>query len=310
MTIPQATIGCDVSKTHLDFFDPQANRMQRIANTPAAIAAFLKAQDWRGAIIVLEATGHYDRALRYGLAEKTIAFARVNPMRVRRFGEAKGQHAKTDRLDAVLLAEYGRRFAPSPDAPPCAHRDRLAALHRRRDQLVAARAAERVQAQDAWDEEILKSHQDAITFLSARIEEIERRIGEAVKKDRRLAEIDTILKSVPGVGQVTAATLLCQLPELGRLTPKTAAALAGLAPYNHDSGQMRGRRAIAGGRRRVRQALYIAAIVSIRCGSRLKPFYDRLIAAGKPFKVAIVACARKLLIILNALVRDRTTYTE
>lgn len=310
MTIHPKYIGCDVSKTHLDFFDPSTGQLRRIKNTPDSVATFLTAQDWDDAFVVLEATGSYDRALRFTLADQGIAFARMNPMHVRRFGEAQGRRAKTDRLDAHLLSDYGQRFTPKADSAPCLKREHLAALHKRRDQLVDACAREKTQRHEAFDDELRRSHDEMIFFLTTQIKEIERRISEAVTRDRRLAETDALLKTVPGVGPVTATTLLCQLPELGTLNAKSAAALAGLAPYNHDSGMMRGRRTIAGGRGRVRKALYIAALNAIRTKTKIRDFYNRLTKAGKPFKVAIIACARKLLTIINAMVRDNKKWAQ
>lgn len=308
MTIHPHYVGCDVSKASLDIYDADAERLVRIANTPVGITRWLDSLDGRAVFVVLEATGIYDRALRYALAEADIPFARLNPMRAKRFAEASGRLAKTDALDARMLAEYGQRFAPPACPAPDPARDELAALARRRDQLVAMRAQEATRAKDTACAVAARCHADLIGFLTKRIAKIEALIEKTIREDAALAEDRILLRSAPGVGPVTETTILCLMPELGRLTPKTAAALAGLAPYDHSSGLLRGHRKIAGGRARVRRALFMAALSASRCSARYKAAYNDLRTRGKAHKTALVAIARRLLCALNAMLRDRKPY--
>lgn len=302
-----AYVGCDVSKASLDLFDVGTGRLTKIANTRAGIARWAGGLDGRSVFVVFEATGTYDAALRRALAEADIPFARLNPMRAKRFAEASGRLAKTDALDARMLAEYGQRFAPTPDPAPDEAAERLAGLHRRRDQLVAARAKERTQAKDAEDEAVAASHRSVIACLTEQIGTLDGLITDALAAPR-FADAARRLRTVPGIGPVAAATLLALMPELGQLTEKTAPALAGLAPYDHSSGLLKGHRRIAGGRGRVRRALYMAALTATRREGRFQAFYQRLLAAGKAKKLALIAVARKLLVTANAMIRDQRDY--
>lgn len=304
MTIHPCYVGCDISKRFLDFYNPSDGAVRRVDNEAAAIAAFLSALA-PGVFVVFEATGAYDRALRRALAAAGLPGARVNPMMARRFAEARGRRAKTDMLDARMLSELGAMFKPAPDDPPCPHRERLTLLARRRDQLVAMRQAETVRLKDANDEDVKSSITQMIDVLNQRIADLERRIQSLSASVEAIAQDMRLLQTAPGVGPVTATTCVALLPELGRLGPKQIAALAGLAPFNHDSGLMKAKRKIAGGRRRVRQALYMAALSAIRCCKRYRDFYDALAARANAKKVAIIAVARKLLTHLNAMIRDR-----
>ena len=225
-------------------------------------------------------------------------------MTARRFAQARGRLAKTDRIDARSLAQYGTAFQPAADAPPSPARERLAALARRRDQLVEARAVELKHRADAFEPEVLADIDAVIAVLDARIHEIEALIEHQLRADPQLVRQAERLSSAPGVGPVTVLTVLAHMPELGHLSPKRAAALAGLAPFNDDSGQRIGRRAIAGGRPRVRKALYMAALGAIRANARFAAFYNALAARSGSRKLAIVAVARKLLVALNAMLRD------
>lgn len=308
MTLHHTYVGCDVSKAHLDLFHSKTEQLSRIENTPDGISAWFDDLEHKGLFVVLEATGIYDLALREALAERGIPFARVNPEFTHHFAKARGGRAKTDPLDACMLAEYGARFEPPAHHMPSATEMRLTALHLRRDQLVAARAKERTQAKAVSHDEVLKCHQSLIHFLSQKIKQVEQLIREAVTLDRRLAERARRLASAPGLGPVTITTILALMPELGRLNAKTAAALAGLAPYDCQSGIYIGQRKIAGGRRRVRRALYMAALAAKSHDQRIAEFYQRLRAKGKPAKVALIAVARKMIVTLNAMERDKRNY--
>lgn len=308
MTLPDRYVGCDVSKRWLDIFDPHEGRPRRIANTKADAARLAATLAAGGAFAVFEATGTYDRDLAGALHAAGVAHARINPTRARRYAQARGRRAKTDALDAAMLADLGARLQPDPDPPPCPHRERLAALSLRRDQLVAMRAAETVRLEAARERFVREQIADHIAQLATAITEIETQMDRLVAASTTLKDQAAILATAPGIGPVAARVLLALMPELGRTSPKRLAALAGLAPFNHDSGQLKGRRCIAGGRRRVRAALFIAAMHAARRCPDLKAFADRITDTAGARKVALIAVARKLLTRLNAMIRDQTPY--
>lgn len=309
MIIAPGFVGIDVAKDHLDVFDAaRSSASIRLANTTAALAELIR--DWaqRNAFVLFEATGQYDLDLRHALAAAGVRFARVNPARARDFARAAGFLAKTDAVDARMLAAMAQCLQPAPAEISLAARERLASLNKRRDQLVAIRQQERTrqrQCSDPVSQHCLAAH---LAWLDAAIEAIQAKIAASIAGDPELENAQGLLTSVPGVGPVTAATLLALMPELGRRSPKQLAALAGLAPFNNDSGIRRGQRSIRGGRKRVRDALYVAAFIAARYAPRFTAFYKTLIAAGKPRKVALIALARKLLTVLNAILRDRQPF--
>ena len=307
--IPQNYVGCDVSKDTLDFFDPRSGRMRQICNQPKAIGSFVAGLDGDCDFVVMEATGVHDRLLRHALAEAGIGFARRNPMQMRRFAQADGQRAKTDSIDARMLSRFGERYRPQPDALPSRGRERIAALSRRRDQLVEIRARQKRHLGEAFEADIVADIKGVIDELSVRIEALERMIAKAVKEaDSGTAKDFEILVSAPGVSLITAAALIAHLPELGHRSPKAIGSLAGLAPFNNDSGKRNGRRAIAGGRGRVRRALYMASLAAKARCPRLAAFYERILARSGSRNLAIVAVARKLLTMLNAMLRDQVHF--
>jgi transposase len=302
-------MGIDISKDMLDVFDAASGRGARIANGEAAIEALSRRCAQDGTFVLFEATGHYDTRLRRALTAAGVDFARVNPARARDFARAAGFLAKTDAVDARMLAVMAQCLSPAAHRPVCAARERLGLLHKRRDQLVATRQQERVRRSECIDAEIVADLDRHLHWLDAEIAAVQRRIGTLLAADAGLARLQALLRSAPGIGPVTATTLIALLPELGQRSPKTIAALAGLAPFNRDSGRQRGHRAIRPGRKRVTRALYMAALAAAR--STATPFgqaYRRLRAAGKPAKLALVAIARKLLVTLNAIVRDQKAY--
>lgn len=308
MTVSHITIGCDIAKHHLDFFDPQDGTVLRIANVCNAINGYLAGLAGRRVMVVYEATGSYDRLLRHALARVGLAGARVNPTMARRFAQACGRRAKTDALDARMLAELGEKLKPAVDAPPCKKRETLGTLAKRRDQLVAMRCAEKTRLHETHDDTVRASIKDMIHILSERIDQLEGHITTFITDNDPIAAQAKLLRTAPGVGPVAATTLLALMPELGSLSPKKVAALAGLAPYNHDSGMLKGRRCISGGRRRVRQALYMAALSAIRHCPRYQDFYNTIMERSKAKKIAIIAVARKLLTHLNAMLRDNKSW--
>ena len=308
MIIPPGYVGIDISKATLDIFDTAIGRAERLANAREPIA--VKAAQWRrqGRFVLFEATGSYDHCLQEALRTEGVPFARVNPARARDFARASGFLAKTDALDARMLAVMAQRLRPQAQEPAAPERLKLAALQRRRDQLVAMRASERTRLKDALDAQEEHSLKDHIAWLSQEITQFERRIAEHIRTTPRMAQAYQTLRSAPGIGPVAATTLLALLPELGRRSPKAIAALAGLAPLNRDSGTLRGKRTIGGGRRRVREALYIAAFAAKRYCSHFRKRYQDMREAGKPMKVALIAIARQLLVRLNAMLRDNICY--
>ena len=308
MIIAPGFVGIDVSKHDLDVFDGTAGVAVRLGNTAGAVAEM--AQTWarRDAFVLFEATGRYDLDLRQALAIAGVRFARVNPARARDFARAAGFLAKTGAVDARMLAAMAQCLQPPAAEAILASRERLAGLNKRRDQLVANRQQERTRERECPDPVSRQSIAAHLVWLNAAIEAIEAQIAAVIAHEPELEHDRRLLVSVPGVGPVTAATLLALMPELGRRSPKQLAALAGLAPFNNDSGTRRGQRSIRGGRKRVRDALYVAAFIAVRHAPRFKTFFKALIAAGKPRKLAVIAVARKLLVVLNAMLRNRQPF--
>lgn len=306
MTLPQDFIGVDVSKDWIDVFWLCTGRRERIAASKRALARFARAA--RGALVVLEASGGYERPLTEALARAGTAFARVNPRQAREYARASGRLAKTDRVDAEVLARMGRALELAPTPVPEPERARLAELVARRDDLVTSLRREKNRAGQARDPWIARQIARLIRVLEEHLAALEAEIEALVAASPALADEARRLRSVPGIGPAIAAALIARLPELGRLDRRRIASLAGLAPHACDSGLSRGKRRIWGGRADLRRALYLAAFIASRYDPTLKAFRQRLEAAGKPVKLAITACARKLLTILNAMFRDQTDY--
>lgn len=309
MSIRHSYVGCDISKDQLDFHDLTRRRSWKIANDGAAVAALAAELSGTDAFVILEATGRHDRSLRRALARAGVPFKRVNPMMARHFAKAFGHRAKTDALDARMLAELGAAFRPEADPAPSATREQLTALMRRRDQLVAMRAMEKTRLREVDDAVVEESLIAMIAMMDGKIVELEEAIQALIEADDNLAAQNRLLASAPGIGPVAATTLLALLPELGSVSPKRIAALAGLAPFNRDSGRLKGKRTIAGGRARVRRALYMAALAAARSCARMKHFYQRIADRTGAKKPAIIAVARKLLTCLNAMIRDQKAWT-
>ena len=308
MIISPSCVGIDVSKRMLDIFDDAIGTAERIANAPQAITE--QVARWRcgNVLVVFEATGVYDRELAKALHQAGVRFARINPARARDFARAHGRLAKTDEIDARMLACFARTMAPAADQPPEPERNTLAQLAKRRDQLVQMRAQEKNRRSEAYDRTMKESIARVIDCFDEEVEAIEAAIKALIKSKPEISEQARLMQSAPGVGPVACMQLIAQMPELGQVGPKQVAALAGLAPLNVDSGTYRGKRAIGGGRKRVRDALYMAALNAVRRDGPFRSFYQKLRTAGKPAKLALIAVARKLLTTLNAMLRDRKTY--
>lgn len=297
-------IGIDVSAATLDVAVLPAGATWQVANSAAGHAALLShVRPLAPARIVLEASGGYERAVLAALADAALPVVRVNPRLTRDFARATGRLAKTDRLDALSLARYGQTVQPPVRPVPTAAGQALRALVERRRVLVEMRAAERQRQRQAAGlvQASIEAH---VAWLGAQITALETAIAAALAADPAWAATAELVQTMPGIGPVTAATLVAELPELGHLGQRQLAALVGVAPLNQDSGQHRGRRRIWGGRATIRHVLYMATVTAVRHNPVLAAFHARLTAAGKPTKVVLVACLHKLLTILNAMVRD------
>jgi len=303
-------VGVDVSKHHFDWVLGGEGNVARVPNTPAGVRRIVaKIRGLEVALIIVESTGGYERALTEALTEADLPVALVNPWRVRRFGEGLGVLAKTDPLDARILALYGERARPTRRPLPGPRQRQMADLIRRRRQLIAMIVAEKNRL-DTASVGIRRDIQALAKLLERRVAKIDGRIDAAIAADPEKAETCERLQSAPCVGPGVARALIVDLPELGALGRKQISSLVGLAPFAKDSGRKSGQRRIRAGRSGPRTALYLAAMNGARFNPVLKEMYDRLIAAGKPPKVAFIALARKLLTILNAMVRDGTTWQQ
>lgn len=305
MAHPRVVVGIDVSKDRLDVHLHPEGRRFAVGNDPTGLASLLAALGGPVAEVALEASGGYEKAAVGRLTAAGLTVRVLDPHRVRLFARSRGRWAKNDAIDAATIALYAATVAGAPEKRPDPAVERLAELVTFRRQLGDALAAAANQARHLEDRELARLSRRRIAQLEAMTLRLDRRIAEHVAAAPGLPERAAILRSVKGVGPVLAATLLAFLPELGRLTRRQAAALAGVAPYDRDSGRKRGYRAIFAGRRAVRNVLYMAALAAARANPDIKAFHDRLRAAGKRPKVALVACMRKLLVTLNALLRDQ-----
>lgn len=301
-------IGIDVAKAQLAFACRPSGETGTVPNNDVGIRELAaRCQALAPTLLVLEATGGYEAAVVAALVTAGLPVVVANPRQVRDFAKATGQLAKTDALDARVLALFAERVRPAPRPLPDAAAQALDALLTRRRQLVEMLTAERNRLLVARPP-VRRDLQQHIRFLERRLREVDDDLHTAVKASPAWRVKDDLLQSVPGVGRVVSLTLLAELPELGRLSHKEIAALVGVAPLNRDSGTLRGKRLVYGGRAPVRAVLYMAALVASKCNPVIRAFYLRLRAAGKPAKVALTACMRKLLIILNAMARSGTPW--
>jgi transposase len=302
-------VGIDVAKARLDIATRPSGEQWVSATDAASLDELVdRLQALRPELIVLEATGGREGSAVAALAAAGLPVAVVNPRQVRDFARAVGQLAKTDVLDAQVLAYFAEAIHPTPRPLPDAQAQELTALLARRRQLIQMQTAER-QRLDTALPRVRTQIERHLAWLEAELSDLDQTLHDQVQASPVWREREQLLRSVPGIGPTTALTLLAELPELGRLDRKAIAALVGVAPLSCESGTWRGRRIVWGGRARVRTALYMAALVACRFNPLIAPFYARLCAAGKPKKVALVACMHKLLTILNALVRQGTSWS-
>jgi transposase len=302
--MPQPVIGCDLSRAFLDLCALPSGRMLRIPNTRDAIAEWTETLTPDN-LVVFEATSGCDGALIAALTERAHPFSRVNPRQAREFARATGVLAKTDRVDARVLAQMGAALDLPVTRPISPARATLADFLRRRRQLVDMRKAEKLRRHSAGHDDIAEQINTMIALLSTQISAIDQRIKAMIAKDKALAEQAALMNAVPGIGPTVLAILLGELPELGTLCRRKIASLAGLAPHARESGTWKGPRRIWGGRRKVREALYIAALSASRRMPALIAMRDRMRAKGKAPKTILIAVARQLLVILNAMIQKR-----
>jgi len=301
-------VGIDVSKRKLDVFVLPHGRSQEVAYDAAGLAQLVRELEALSpTLILLEATGGLQLRAAADLTVAGLTVAVVNPRQVRDFAKGIGLLAKTDRLDAMAIARFAQAVRPEPRPLPDAQRQMLTDLVARRRQLVEMRVSEKLR-REAMASALRDKLDEHLDWLAKAIAELDGQIQHAVRASDIWRDDAALITSVPGVGPQTAAMLIAQLPELGRIAASKLAALVGVAPFNNDSGAMRGTRSIRGGRADVRTSLYMATLTATRCNPVIRAFHQRLRAAGKPPKVALTAAMHKLLLILNAIMRSRTPW--
>jgi transposase len=301
-------IGIDVSKAKLDIAISNCNSLLQVSNNSEGFKDLVKnIPSKKKSLIILEASGGYEKYVASYLKSKKFNVAVVNAKRVRDFAKAGGKLAKTDVIDAEMIMAFGKAFNPAAQALASTQEEKRLECINRRTQLVKIIAMEK-QHLEHTSGQFKKGIMKHIAFLEKELWAIEELLQEFFREDFVLQDKLSRLDQIQGVGLTTAMNVLIHLPELGSLTPKEVSALAGVAPFNKDSGQMRGKREIWGGRAPVRAALYMAVLSAKKSNPLIKGFYDRLIARGKLKKVAIVACMRKLIVIMNAMIRDNTAW--
>jgi transposase len=308
--------GVDVSKDRLELCVRRGREAGEgehtfgVSNDPAGTQTLLaRLLEERPVLVIVEATGGFERPVAAALAAAGLPIAVVNPRQAREFARATGRLAKTDRIDAHLLARFAQAVRPAPRPVPEEEAQALAEITARPRQVVGMLTAEKNRLGAAATTKPVRGRLQAhVRWLEKELSRTDGDLEEAIAKSPSWRENEELLRGVAGVGPVVARTLLAELPELGSLPPKQLAALVGVAPLNRDSGAFRGRRAVWGGRATVRAALYLGALVATRHNPQIKEFYERLLGAGKLRKVALVACMRKLLIILNAMLKNRTPW--
>lgn len=302
-------VGIDVSKDHLDIHIRPDGQQQRFTNDSDGLTVLSEVlKRFPVQLIVMEATGGFEQRVVATLAADKQPVAVVNARRVRDFAKATGQLAKTDRLDAAVLSDFAEKLRPRTGALPDESLEELRALLVRRRQLVDMITAEK-NRQTTASKRIRRHIQTHIDWLQKRLAEVDEDLSNSIQSSPIWKAKDDILQSMPGIGSTTSMTMLAALPELGSLNRRAIAALAGLAPMNRDSGRLRGRRSIQGGRHAVRASLFMATLVAARHNPVIRAMYQRLLALGKPKMVALTACMRKLLTILNGMLKTNSPWS-
>lgn len=296
-------IGIDVSKANLDVYIHPLGKSFKVSNDLKGMRALKKNLPKEVELVVMEATGGYEQAIARFLSDAKFPISVVNPRQVRDFAKAMGTLAKTDKIDGKIIALFGERIQPPVKAPVEKNQQELADHRSRRTQLVEMLVMEKNRLSKA-PIVIKKSIEKTINFLEKELNAIEQILRKLIADDVEWSKKDKLLREIPGVGPTVSLTLLAALPELGKLNGKQISALVGVAPFNRDSGVYTGGRSVWGGRGSVRAVLYMGALVASKTNVKIKAFYDRLCAAGKVKKVALTACMRKLLIIMNAMIKS------
>ena len=301
----QVYVGIDVAKDRLDVHLRPSGEAFAVARDGKGLEELsVRLGGLEVALVVLEATGGFEVTVAAALCATGLPLAVVNPRQVRDFARATGRLAKTDALDAAAIAHFAEAVRPEPRPVPDEQARALGELVTRRRQIVEMMTAERNRRKRLASRRMVKSVDRLLKALQRELSDLETDLDDTIRKTPAWRQAEDLLKTVPGIGDVTARTLIADLPELGTLSRRRIAALVGVAPFNRDSGTMRGRRTVWGGRASVRASLYMAALSASRCNPTLKRFYQRLTEAGKPKKLALTALMRKLLTILNAILRD------
>lgn len=308
MTIHPNFVGCDISKDTIDCYVLPQGQHLVIENTAQGVHDFVSGLTDR--FVVFEATSVYDRFLRAALTRAGVPFARVNPRKAREFARAAGYLAKTDKVDAGMLAHMGAALRPQPTVEPSRDRQKLKDLLGRRRQLVDMRTAEKIRLHQTRDPSLRRDITSMIALLKRRIEKIEQTMRNLIKEIDEFKTLSNRLQSVPGIGPIIAACLIADMQELGTVNRRAIAALAGLAPLACDSGRIRRKRRIWGGRKQVRDMLYLAAVTAARSNSTFAAFYNRLIQNGKAPKTALIALARKILVTINAMSKQNCDFKQ
>jgi len=302
-------VGIDVAKDQLDLHVRPTGEAFAVARDGEGLAALVeRLRSLKLQLIVLEATGGFETTVAAALAAADLPLAVVNPRQIRDFARAIGRLAKTDALDAEVIARFAEAIRPEPRPIASAEAQALGELVARRRQILEMIVAETNRRRQLTQPRLIRGLDRHLKALQKELSELEQDIDDQIRGSPVWRDKEDLLTSSPGIGSTTARTLIAELPELGSLDRRKIAALVGFAPFNRDSGTMRGKRHISGGRASVRSALYMAALTAVRCNPPVKALYTRLRAAGKPAKVALVAAAHKLLTILNAMLREKTTW--
>lgn len=293
-------VGIDVAKHSFDLATSRSNQVRRFSTDRRGLSQVTDhLRDLQPQLIVMEATGGLERPLHHCLARAGFRVAIVNPRQIRDYARAFNQLAKTDEIDARIIASFAQTVQPRPTELPAEHEQKLQALVTRRRQIVQMRMCENNRLERMHDADVRRMIRQAITLYTKQLERVEQQIADLIDAHPDLQQRAALLRSVPGIGPATSAALIAELPELGRLNRKEIAKLVGVAPINRDSGMMRGRRTTIAGRTAVRRALYMAALVATRRNPVIHAFYQRLLSNGKSKMVALVASMRKLLTIIN-----------
>lgn len=304
-------IGIDVAKKHFDLYSLKTGQDRRMKNSTDGIRqCVVLCNEIRPKLIVMEATGGYERILAATVQAEGFAVAVVNPRRIRDFARAAGQIAKTDKLDARIIAQFGATMKPRPSEQIDENTQKLKALVARRSQLVGLHTAEANRLEHAHTKSIQRSIVAVVKVIAAQLKSIDRQIEQHIQETPQLRQRSEIIDSAPGIGPVTAHMLVTELPELGRLNRRQIAALVGVAPMARDSGTFRGKRMTGGGRKQIRSRLFMPTLVAVRHNPILKEYYTGLINRGKSKMVALVAVMRKLICILNVMVKNNQKWNS